>query len=74
MSTTDTRIANGEMVFGWYDDYFSWLFDNYVFMEWFRFNFCMTFFIILPFTGFIIYRWYWWSLYKNIYIPPNRIE
>jgi hypothetical protein len=71
---TDLRQQNGEIIFGYYDDYASWFFDNYVFMQFFRFSFCMIFFIVLPATGFGLYRWYWWSLYQNIYVPPNRIE
>jgi hypothetical protein len=60
---TDTRKENGEIIFGWYDDYISWAIDNYVFMEFFRFTFCLISFIVLPVAGFGIYRWYWWSLY-----------
>lgn len=71
---TDLREANGEIIIKIYDDYLSWMFDNYVSMEIFRYTFCFMMFVVIPITGFGIYRWYWWSLYQNIYVPPNRIE
>ena len=70
----DPRITNGEIIFPVYDNYLSWMFDNYAFMEVFRFSLCLFFFIILPSSAFGAYRLYWWSLEENIYIPPNRIE
>jgi hypothetical protein len=70
----DQRKSQGQIIFKYYDDNLSWIVDNYISMEIIRFTICFYLFILIPCTGFGLYRWYWWSLMQNIWVPPNRIE
>ena len=55
--------------FDTYDNEYKWLFDNRVYRDIMRDGFVFVFFIMAPFVGYLLYRYYWWSLSKNIWVP-----
>ena len=67
MSTTNP--SDFELLF--YDDNIAWLIDNDLFMESFRQTFILVWCWLIPLAAYGTYRWYWWSLSKNIYVPPR---
>ena len=71
-SHLEVWATNGMTEIPYYSDYAMWFFNNDFYKNFMRDSFVFIVLILLPASGYFLYRTYWWALSTDIWVPPQN--